>query len=206
MRLMFRIVLASASPRRRALLQSLGLEFEVLPAGVDEVFTGPDPANVAESLAEHKARAVACRVGDGLVLGADTVVFQRGRFFGKPDGPEEAAAMLTVLQGDTHEVLTGVSLIRMPDGHAITGHERTRVHFRAMTRQEIEWYTATGEPLDKAGAYAIQGLGGLFVRGIEGCWFNVVGLPLPFLRGLFHRQGLDLLSLVGTNWSPSGRR
>ncbi len=203
---MFRIVLASASPRRRELLQSLGLEFEVLPAGVNEDFAGRDPVDMAESLAERKARAVAGRVGDGLILGADTVVFQRGRFLGKPEGPEEAAAMLTALQGDTHEVLTGVSLIRMPDGHAVVDHERTRVHFRAMTAQEIDWYVATGEPLDKAGAYAIQGLGGLFVRGIKGCWFNVVGLPLPLLSGLFRRQGVDLLNLVGTNWSSSGRR
>lgn len=201
-----RIILASASPRRQELLRSLGLEYEVFPAEVGEDFAGRDPAGMVESLAERKARAVAGRVGDGLVLGADTVVFQRGRILGKPAGPEEAAGMLAALQGDTHEVLTGVTLVRVPDGHTVMDHERTRVHFRAMTSQEIAWYVASGEPLDKAGAYAIQGLGGLFVRGIEGCYFNVVGLPLPLLGGLFRRQGVDFLTLIGTKWSPSGWR
>jgi len=191
-----RIILASASPRRRELLKNLGLKFDIMVEDVDEGFPGRNPSAMVEALAERKARAVAVRVRDSLVIGADTVVFWRGTVLGKPAGPEQAATMLAGLSGDAHEVYTGVALVRAGDLHTVVDHECTRVRFRVLTTDEIAWYVNSGEPLDKAGAYGIQGRGGLFVRGIEGCYFNVVGLPLAKLALLFRRLDVDLLGLL----------
>jgi septum formation protein len=121
---------------------------------------------------------------------------------GKPTDPEHAAKMLAGLQGDTHEVYTGVALVRGEDLHTVVDHECTQVRFLPLTEAEIAWYVNSGEPLDKAGAYGIQGRGGLLVRSIEGCYFNVVGLPLPKLVRLFRLLEMDMLSLLD---SPSGR-
>jgi septum formation protein len=191
-----RIILASASPRRRELLANLGLEFDILAQNVDEDFPGKDPAIMVETLAARKARAAAARVGEGIVIGADTVVVRQGKILGKPADAGEAAAMLAALSGGGHEVFTGVALVRGEDLFTVVDHECTRVYFRELTTAEIAWYVASGEPLDKAGAYGIQGRGGLFVRGIEGCFFNVVGLPLPKLVTLFRRLGVDMLGLL----------
>lgn len=191
-----RVVLASGSPRRQELLRTLGLKFDIMVEDVDEEFSGRDPAEMVESLAVRKARSAAVKIRDGIVIGADTVVVQRGMVLGKPGGPEEAARMLAALSGATHEVYTGVALVRGNDLRTVVDHECTRVHFRVLGADEIDWYIGSGEPLDKAGAYGIQGRGGLFVRGIEGCYFNVVGLPLAKLALLFRRLDVNLMDLL----------
>lgn len=189
-----RLCLASSSPRRRELLARLGLPFTVVSAEVDEAVADDlPPGQLVETLAIRKARAA--RVEEGLVIGADTVVICRGRIFGKPRDAAEAVAMLSSLQGTSHQVYTGVAVRRVEDGFLAVGHEVTTVRFRPVTRREIELYVATGEPMDKAGAYAAQGLGAIFIDRIEGCFFNVVGLPLAKLAALMKACGVDILSL-----------
>lgn len=186
-----RLVLASASPRRRELLASLGLAFTVRPAAIDESpLAGEAPDVYVERLAVAKARAEGAP-GE-LVLAADTVVALDGELLGKPAGPGEAQAMLARLAGRRHEVFTGVAL-RDPDGERLERTvERTSVDIAPLSAERIAWYVDTGEPLDKAGAYAIQGFGALFVTHIEGNYTNVVGLPLPAVRDLFTRLGHKL--------------
>jgi septum formation protein len=169
------LVLASASPRRRALLTAAGIAFVARPADVDETPLPGEPADVYTlRLAEAKARA-AWRPSE-IALGADTTVVLDGDILGKPADEAEAAAMLGRLAGRTHEVLTGFCLF---DGDRVRGAvERTAVTFAPMSEEEIAAYAASGEPLDKAGAYGIQGLASKFVERIEGCYFNVVGLPV----------------------------
>jgi len=188
------IVLASASPRRRALLRQLGLSFRTVPSRVSEEL----PAELApgvgvERLAELKARDVAARVPEGLVIGADTVVVVEGRVLGKPADAAEAEAMLALLQGRWHEVFTGVAVVAAGEGRALVTHERTEVAFKPLDADQIRRYVATGEPLDKAGAYAIQGRAAAFVAGIRGCYFNVVGLPLARLAGLLEEFGIQVI-------------
>jgi septum formation protein len=195
-------VLASASPRRRALLAELGLEFEVRPSDVDEsVLPGEEPAAYVRRLAVAKARA-ACRRGE-LVLGADTTVVLDGVILGKPGGAEEARAMLSALAGRRHLVFSGVALVRDTGGEpaCVAVVERTEVEMR-MTPREIDWYVASGEVFDKAGAYAIQGLGSLFVTANHGSHTNVVGLPLSALPLLFAMVGEELLDRLPR--SPAG--
>jgi len=188
------IILASASPRRKQLLEQIGLPFEVLVSGVDEeVPAGLEHGEVAEYLAVSKARAVARQVDEGLVIGADTIVVQNHVILGKPNNPEEARAMLASLQGTGHRVITGVAVIDAVSGREELGHETTRVFFRDLSREEIAAYVASGEPMDKAGAYGIQGLGALLVDRIEGCYFNVVGLPLTRLALMLKGFGINIL-------------
>jgi septum formation protein len=189
-----RLILASASPRRRELLAGLGLTPPVRPVDVDETPRDGEPAaDCVLRLARAKAEAGA---GPGeLVLAADTLVVLDGRILGKPAGPEEAAAMLARLAGRDHLVQTGVA-VRDGDTAAVAAAvETTRVTIAPLSAGRIAGYVATGEPLDKAGAYAIQGLGALFVERIEGNYSNVVGLPLPLTRRLFAELGFDLLAL-----------
>ena len=194
------IVLASASPRRRELMEQFcGKNLVIVPAEGEEVV--PDnvgPGETVEALARGKAREVAARLcaeGPGnrenIVIGADTIVWHEGRIFGKPHSREEAVAMLRSLSGCTHEVYTGVSLIY--GDRELTEHEKTAVTFRVMTEKEILDYIATGEPMDKAGAYGAQGLGALFVSSIEGDFFNVMGLPLCRLGLMLKKTGVELL-------------
>lgn len=191
---MVRLYLASSSPRRYELLKGLGLAFTVVPVEVDEaVRPGLPPGCMVETLAARKAEAAP--VKEGLVIGADTVVVWRGRVFGKPRDAAEAVDMLTRLQGTSHRVYTGVAVRRASDGFLAVGHEVTTVRFRPMNRREIELYVATGEPMDKAGAYAAQGLGAIFITGIKGCFFNVVGSPLAKLAVLMRDCGADILTL-----------
>ncbi|MEW6182403.1 MAG: Maf family protein [Bacillota bacterium] len=190
---MKRLFLASTSPRRRALLATLGVEFEVLTASVDETMPPLPPEKAVEVLATRKAQAAAKRIPEGLIIGADTVVVHRGRVLGKPVDAAQAREMLSSLQGNGHTVFTGVAVLAMPEGAAAVGHEQTNVYFAPLGKDEINAYVATGEPLDKAGAYAAQGLGGVFIRRIEGCYFNVVGLPLNLLGDLLRGFGLNLL-------------
>ncbi|MGQ9756161.1 MAG: Maf family protein [Desulfotomaculales bacterium] len=191
---MVRLYLASSSPRRRELLAGLGLPFTVLPVKVDEAIdVSLPPERLVETLAARKARTA--RVEEGLVIGADTIVFCCGRIFGKPRDAAEAKTMLSLLQGRCHQVYTGVAVRRVEDEFFAVGHEVTTVRFRPVTKREIDLYVATGEPMDKAGAYAVQGLGAIFVDRIEGCFFNVVGLPLARLYTLMRECGADILSL-----------
>jgi len=172
-------VLASASPRRREILANAGFVFEVRPADVDETpLDGEDPEEHVRRLARRKAEAVALGPGE-VVLAADTIVTVDGAILGKPAGAAEARRMLEQLSGRGHEVLTGICLRH--GGGAIVDAARTRVWFLELSREEIDAYVASGEPLDKAGAYGIQGLASKFVRRIEGCYFNVVGLPVALV-------------------------
>ncbi len=185
---MKRLILASASPRRRELLRQAGFTFEVAPAAVDETYPGgEDPAAFAERLALEKAAQIALRFtakDDVVVLGADTVVVADGEVLGKPASADDARAMLRKLSGTAHRVITGVALAAPGAARRAVGHEVTRVFFRPLTEEEISAYVATGEPLDKAGAYAAQGRAARFVTRVEGCYFNVVGLPVALVDRL----------------------
>lgn len=185
------LVLASGSPRRRELLQGLGVEFSVRPADLDEsLLPGETPAQHVQRLAREKAAARA-ETGE-LVLAADTVVLVDGDILGKPRDTVEARAMLERLAGRRHTVLSGVALIDGDRLRTAYGIARTEVRIAAMTAAEIAWYVDTGEPMDKAGAYAIQGLGAIFVDAVEGNYTNVVGLPIPLTQSLFRELGFDL--------------
>jgi septum formation protein len=187
------IVLGSASPRRRELLASLGLTFTVAPADVDEtLLPGENPFDAAERLARAKAEAAAERApSEALVIAADTLVVLDGKALGKPRDRAEAAAMLRSLSGRRHEVVTGVALVR---GSVMTsGREVTEVVIAPLADDEIARYAATGEPDDKAGAYAMQGIGGLLIERVEGSPSNVIGLPVRLLGQLAARLGVSLL-------------
>ena len=179
---MKRIILASQSPRRRELLTQIGLRFEVIPSTVEEVITSANPVEVVQELAQQKARDVAEVAGREmakdslLVIGADTIVVYEGKILGKPEDKEDAVRMLTMLQGKEHSVYTGVALLS--GEQEIVFAEETRVQMCPMTPEEILWYVNTGEPMDKAGAYGIQGLCARFIRQIQGDYNNVVGLPV----------------------------
>lgn len=190
-----KLVLASQSPRRQELLRSLGAEFSVVPASINEnSVEGHTPVELAEGAAYAKASWVAARVAEGIVVGADTIVLlDSGEILGKPRGVSEAVVMLSRLSGTGHQVVTGVAVLDSGNGRERVFHEVTRVFFRSLSQREIEQYVATGEPLDKAGAYGIQGKGALLVERIEGCYFNVVGLPLPKLGQALSDFGISLL-------------
>lgn len=191
------IILASASPRREALLAQIGVPFRVEPSRVSEEGVGApgDPASFVEQAALAKAEEVARRVGDGLVLGADTAVVIGSQVLGKPAYATEAHTMLQRLSGATHRVYTGLALVRVEQGGVTcrrSTHEMTRVTMRRLEDREIAAYVATGEPFDKAGAYGIQGRGAVLVERIEGCYFNVVGLPLARLADLLGEFGVSV--------------
>ena len=174
-----RLVLASASPRRRDLLAGLGFEIPFDVSDFVETNHGGDPVEAAHANALGKARDVARRHAGKLVLGADTVVILGGRILGKPADAADAARMLDALSGREHEVVTALALVG--DGREEVHHNCTRVQFRELRAGEIDTYVASGEPMDKAGAYGIQGLASQFVERIDGCYFNVMGLPLELL-------------------------
>ena len=193
---MAQIILASASPRRSELLRQAGLTFSVIPSQGEEVITSTHPAEVVEELSLQKAQEVADRIlkgdadilsgnsGPVVVIGADTVVAADHRILGKPADRREAREMMTLLQGSIHQVYTGVTLIVAGPGTDLrtrTFHECTDVDVYPMTDEEIEDYISTPEPYDKAGAYGIQGSFGIYIKGIRGCYYNVVGLPIARL-------------------------
>lgn len=174
------IILASSSPRRRELLSMIGLDYRIETSGEEEVQPqGLPPEEYVKTLALQKARPVADLHPRDCVIGADTIVYLEGEILGKPHDPDMAKAYLTRMQGKQHIVFTGVAVLK--DGGADVRHCETRVTFSPMTQREIDAYVATGEPLDKAGAYGVQGPGGVFVERVEGNYFNVIGLPLPLL-------------------------
>ena len=203
-----RLILASASPRRRMLLAQVGVPYDVMESRVEEARERLDatPEGHVMEAAARKALDVALRAGHGIVLGADTIVHLDGEILGKPHTAREARAMLQYLSGRTHVVYTGLALARAQDERlksvdggpardamALVDYEATEVTMRELSRREISAYVDTGEPMDKAGAYAIQGRGAVLVAGIKGCYFNVVGLPLAKLATLLGQLGLNVL-------------
>ncbi len=193
---MKKIILASASPRRQQLLANLGVPFTSFPANIDEgVFLLEKPRDAVRRIAEAKARAVAVSFEEGLIIAADTAVVLAGEFLGKPSHSREAMVMLQRLSGRPHQVITAVCLYDVKTGQILVDEEETRVYFRNLTREEIESYVNTGEPMDKAGAYGIQDRGALLVEKIEGCYFNVVGLPLGRLYLMLKSFDVNLLEV-----------
>jgi septum formation protein len=183
------LILASQSPRREQLLKMLGLQFEITPAEVDETYRRGETAKAhAERLAREKAMKVSARRPEALVIGSDTVVVLDRRVLGKPRDPDEAVDMLMRLQGRTHRVETGIA-VSTPDQLLLSGVETVRVHFRSFDRGMAEEYVATQEPMDKAGAYGIQGFGAAIVERIEGDFFAVMGLPIGRMLALLRAAG-----------------
>ena len=200
---MVSVILASASPRRKALLDQVGVACRVVPSRVpEEIRPGEAPRAAARRLALDKARDVAGRVSSGLVVAADTLVVRGRTILGKPRDRSEAEAMLTALSGRWHEVVTAVAVKDSVSGREARGEEVTRVCFRSLSPETVRAYVASGEADDKAGAYGIQGRGALLVRGIRGCYTNVVGLPLGLLAELTARLGLPLLPGIGSRDVP----
>jgi septum formation protein len=195
------LYLASTSPRRRALLRGMGLDYRLLrPADAEaELLRQPalrrSPARFARAAAVAKAESAAARVRSGLVIGVDTVVTIDGLILGKPRDRAEARAMLERLSGRTHRVISGLCVLVRPTDRALSGIETTRVTFRDLSPAEVERYVATPEPYDKAGAYGIQERAGAFVRRVSGCYVNVVGLPVGLMLELLERAG----------WRPMAR-
>ncbi len=188
------VILASASPRRRELLQQIGLTFSTAPADVDEqVLPGEQPAPYAVRVALDKAQAAAERAGEGIIIAADTIVVLGGRILGKPADDNDAVRMLSQLSGKQHEVITGLAVMDAVSKRTAAKALSTAVWFRNLTEEEIRAYVATREPRDKAGAYGIQEKGALLVKKIEGCYFNVVGLPLSLLGDMLREFGIALL-------------
>lgn len=189
-----KIILASSSPRRADLLANIGVQFECVPSQIGER-PHPDeaPADYITRIARAKVVAVARQRDTGLVIGGDTVVVLDGRLMGKPADQNEARRMLRELSGRWHAVLTGVALLDVATHHEVADYDKTLVRFARLTDTEIDWYVETGEPMDKAGAYGIQGLGAIFVEEIAGNYSNVVGLPIPLVYRLARRLGYSFI-------------
>lgn len=197
---MLKLVLASASPRRIELLKQIGLKFDILPANIDE-YSGDfsDAGKYAMEMSRRKALAVAEKIKeseniDALVLGADTIVTIDGLILGKPHDPADAARMLKLLENRWHQVITGLTLVNTADMQTVTEMETTSVKMSAFDNGFIDRYISTSEPYDKAGSYAVQGLGSLMVERIDGCYFNVMGLPLFRLSRMLAGFGYEALS------------
>ena len=195
-----KLILASASPRRAQILRDAGMRFEIAQSDVSESRKRAESARIlTRRLAHAKAHAIAKKLGteppEAIVIGADTIVEVNGELLGKPQSPGAAREMLTKLGGRTHRVVTSIAAIRLPDRAEEIATESTRVRFAPLTAEEIAAYVATGEPLDKAGAYAVQGIGGRYIERIDGCYFNVVGLPLARLYRM----------LIKLGWQPGAR-
>ena len=185
------IILASQSPRRKYLLEQAGLSFTVVVSGIDEDAvpkTAPD--NYARTLAEAKANDIADQYPDSWVIGADTIVLIDGMILGKPGSRDNARKMLRRLSGQTHQVITGYCICRKASGQKVSETVVTQVRFKSLSDQEIEWYVHTSEPFDKAGAYAIQGLGTFLVKSVNGSYTNVVGLPVCEVIEFLIKEGV----------------
>ena len=189
-----KLILASASPRRGEILNRLGIRFHVCPSSMPEPPRKPreTPAVYAVRAARLKAEEVALRQRSGLVLGADAIVVLGNTILGKPSCRAEARNMLRSLSGRWHEVISGICLFRCSPRRVCSASGLSRVHFRRLSRAEIDWYLNTGEYHDKAGAYGAQGYASLFIDRIEGCYFNIVGLPIAVFERLCRRMGIDL--------------
>ena len=190
------IILASNSPRRKELLRQIGITFTSDPADVDErILPGEGSEEYAIRVALSKARVAAERAGTGIIIAADTIVLLGTMVLGKPVDSKDAERMLGMLSGTMHTVITGLAVMNAATGKTLTRLVNTKVWFRNLTPEEITSYVATGEPLDKAGAYGIQERGSLLVQKIEGCYFNVVGLPLSVLGEMLPDFGINLFEL-----------
>jgi septum formation protein len=191
------LVLASSSPRRADLLRAAGIPFSVRPAHVDErLRPGEKAEDAVVRLAGMKATASAASHPDDITLGADTAVVIRHQILGKPANREDAVRMLRLLSGRTHDVLTGICLVG--HGRSLVHVETTRVRVASLSEAEVAWYASSGEPEDKAGAYAVQGLASRFIEGIEGSYSNVVGLPISSVYALLKQLGCDILENTPT--------
>jgi len=191
---MKKIILASASPRRKELLEAIGLKFEVEPSNYEEdIRSTADPHELVKSLSLAKARAVAGNHRSALIIAADTLVVCEGRLLGKPHTETEAREMLEAINGKQHSVITGFTIMDAGDNRAVSGSVETRVYVKRLTSEEIVAYVKSGEPLGKAGGYAIQGLGSVIVERIEGDYCNVVGLPLSALAESLKEFGVRVL-------------
>ena len=195
---MYNIILASGSPRRKEILEQVGIPFTVRASNKEEVITENEPVNIVKSLASMKANDIAekAKVND-VIIGCDTIVAYNNRIMGKPKNEEDAKCMLQLLQNDVHEVYTGVSIIikmEAEDGSVcdkeINFAVETKVYVNAMTEQQIESYVATKEPMDKAGAYAVQGKFAVHIRKLDGDYYNVVGLPVSRLYDVLLEEGV----------------
>jgi len=188
------IILASASPRRKELLEKIGLKFEVEPSNYEEnVSSKLRPYELAKALSFEKAKAVASHHQNALVIAADTFIVFKGKILGKPQTEAEAKKILETINGKTHSVITGLTIIDTETNKALSRLVETKVYIRKLTPGEIDAYVRSKEPLDKAGAYAIQGLGAVIVEKIEGDYFNVVGLPLRALAESLKEFGVNIL-------------
>lgn len=193
---MYRIILASNSPRRREILEQAGINFQVVPSNCEEIISCTNPENVVKELALLKAADVAGQYQDNtIVIGADTVVANMGKILGKPSDELEAVNMLMNLQGHSHDVYTGVAIVMKEDNgniQTLCFSENTKVRIADMTKEQIMNYVLTGEPMDKAGAYAIQGKFAKYIYGIEGDYYNVVGFPICRFRLEMKKLGFEL--------------
>ena len=195
-------VLASSSPRRISILGKIGIPFRVVPPSYEVSIEGEDPIQIAKFTALEKARLVARLFLSGIVIGADTIVVVDGEVLGKPRNVEEAKVFLRKLSGREHLVVTGLALIDASSMREVSDYCVTKVWFRELSDGEIDFYVSTEEPLDKAGGYAIQGLGAFFVERIEGDFWNVVGFPLPLFYDLLRREfGINLFDYVSCSFS-----
>lgn len=189
-----RFILASSSPRRRELLTSIGIPFDVLPSNVPEEHQpGEAPEEYVARLSRDKAHAIAAKNPSQWVIAADTTVLLGDQLLEKPLDPADAARMLSLIAGKTHTVYTGVTLQRLDQQYCETRVAESEVRMLPLSPRDIEWYVATGEPLDKAGAYAVQGIGAMFIDSIHGSYTNVVGLPLATLFQMMRKVGIDPL-------------
>lgn len=190
-----RLILASQSPRRRELLSSIGLRFEVMPSNVPEVRAASEsPEEYVARLSREKAQAIAAQHPDAWIIAADTTVLLGDELLEKPVDAEDAKRMLTTIAGKTHVVYSGVTLQNVARGWQETRVAESEVRMLPLDARDIAWYVSTGEPLDKAGAYAVQGIGAMFIDSIHGSYTNVVGLPLALLFQMLRRAGIDPLA------------
>lgn len=196
-----KLILASASPRRKEILEALGLDFVIDPSRIPESgqVPGEEPARYAARVARSKVQEVGKRHPRGLIIGADTVVVAGRIRFGKPSGKDEARRMLHALEGRWHEVVSGISLMDCETQRTRSRSVTSRVHFRRLSGSEIDWYLKTGDYRDKAGAYGIQGYAAMFIDRIEGCYFNIVGFPVAAFYSLCRELNVSLLDLIRTS-------
>jgi septum formation protein len=190
-----KFILASASPRRRELLKSIGLEFDVIPSHIPEVrAAGEAPEEYVARLSREKANAIAEQYPGSWIIAADTTVLMGDELLEKPADGKDAERMLAAIAGKTHTVYSGVTLLNREGGHHDTRVAESEVRMLPLEPRDIAWYVATGEPLDKAGAYAIQGIGSMFIDSVHGSFTNVVGLPLALLFQMLRKAGIDPLT------------
>jgi septum formation protein len=188
-----KLILASASTRRKELLSQLGLEFEVITCEINEIVNSYTPESTAEDISYKKAYWVSKKnIDDAVILAADTIVVYQGEILGKPKDKKDAKRMLSILNGNVHKVITGITLLDTVNKRHIKTHSSTKVFFKKLSDRKIENYIATGEYHDKAGAYGIQGYGACLVEKIEGCYFNVVGLPISKLADLLPKFNIKI--------------